>query len=136
MPNRLSLSQRIACIGLCLGLSAGLCAARAATPAVKATATASVLSYGPTLRIGVETDGIYRITYEDLKREGLLKAAVPSGRIALYGNRPGILPTRNVAGIPDDLADLPIAMYDGGDGQFGSGDYFLFYGQSPVTWHY
>ncbi|MDE5607015.1 MAG: hypothetical protein K2I68_06920, partial [Bacteroidales bacterium] len=118
-----------------MGLTAGLCAAQAATPA-KVTATASVLSYGPTLRVGVETGGIYRITYEDLKRQGLLKAAVPSDRIALYGNRAGILPTRNVADIPDDLADLPIAMYDGDDGQFGSGDYFLFYGQSPVTWQY
>ncbi|MDE6514418.1 MAG: hypothetical protein K2L03_00070, partial [Bacteroidales bacterium] len=135
MPKRLSLSQRIACLGLCLALTAGLCAAAAATPA-KAPATASVLSYGPTLRVGVETGGIYRITYEDLKREGLLKEAVPSGRIALYGNRAGMLPTRNVADIPDDLADLPVAMYDGGDGQFGAGDYFLFYGQSPVTWHY
>ena len=43
MPNRLSLSKRIACIGLCLSLTAGLCAASAATPAVKAPATASVL---------------------------------------------------------------------------------------------
>ncbi len=133
MPNRLSLYKRIACIGL--WLSAGALAATAATPAAK-TATASVLSYGATLRVGVETSGVYRITYEDLKREGLLKSAVPSDRIALYGNRAGMLPTRNVAGIPDDLADLPVAMYDGGDGQFGSGDYFLFYGQSPVIWHY
>lgn len=135
MLNCLSLSQRIACISLCLSLTAGV-AATAATPTVKATATASALSYGPTLRVGVETSGIYRISYEDLKREGLLTAAVPSDRIALYGNRAGMLPTRNTADIPDDLADLPIAMYDGGDGQFGAGDYFLFYGQSPVTWHY
>ena len=133
MFNRLSLTERIACIGLCLVLTAGLCAAKAALPA---KATASVLSYGSTLRIGVETSGIYRITYEDLQREGLLSAPVPSDRIALYGNRAGMLPTRNTADIYDDLTDLPIAMYDGGDGQFDNGDYFLFYGQSPVTWQY
>lgn len=133
MLNRLSLSQRITCIGLCLWLTAGLCAA---TPVAKATAMTSVLSYGPTLRIGVETNGIYIISYENLQREGLLNAAVPSGRIALYGNRAGMLPMLNTPDMPDDLADLPIAMYDGGDGLFGPGDYFLFYGQSPVVWHY
>lgn len=111
-------------------------AATAAPFSAKTTATASMLSYGPTLRIGVETDGIYRITYADLQREGLLSAPVPSERIALYGNRAGMLPTRNTADIRDDLADLPIAMYDGGDGQFDNGDYFLFYGQSPVIWTY
>nr|MDE7149288.1 hypothetical protein [Bacteroidales bacterium] len=98
--------------------------------------TASMLSYGPTLRVGVATSGIYRITYEDLRREGLLQSAVPSDRIALYGNRAGPLPTLNTADIYDDLTDLPIAMYDGGDGRFDPGDYFLFYGQSPVVWLY
>lgn len=102
----------------------------------KNSRTASMLSYGPTLRVSVETSGVYRITYADLQREGLLQGAVPSDRIALYGNRAGMLPTLNTADIYDDLTDLPIAMYDGGDGQFDPGDYFLFYGQSPVTWQY
>lgn len=95
-----------------------------------------MLSYGPTLRVGVENSGVYRVTYADLQREGLLQAPVPSDRIAVYGNRAGMLPTLNTSDIYDDLTDLPIAMYDGGDNQFDPGDYFLFYGQSPVVWHY
>lgn len=105
-------------------------------PAAKNPRTASMLSYGPTLRVGVENSGVYRVTYADLQREGLLQAPVPSDRIAVYGNRAGMLPTLNTSDIYDDLTDLPIAMYDGGDNQFDPGDYFLFYGQSPVVWHY
>lgn len=98
--------------------------------------TVSLLSYGPTLRLGVETSGVYRVTYADLLHEGLLEAPVPSERIALYGLRAGMLPTLNTADLNNGLVNLPIALYDGDDGQFGPGDYFLFYGQSPVTWQY
>ena len=81
-------------------------------------------------------EGIYKITYEDLTRQGLLSQAVASHKIALYGNTAGMLPFFNAPGIYDDLSPLPVQMQDGGDETFGPGDYFLFYGQSPHRWYY
>lgn len=127
---------------MCASVTASTSVARASA-AVQAAASAtvqaktSVLSYGPTLKVGVETSGLYRITYEDLQKAALLQGPVASARVALYGNRAGMLPTLNQSSLLyDDLASLPIALYDGGDGKFGPGDYFLFYGESPVVWTY
>lgn len=96
----------------------------------------SVLSSGPSLKIGVTEDGIYRIRYEDLEGQGLLDQAGSSSRIALYGKKAGMLPFFNTPGITRDLVPIPIQMQDGGDGMFGPGDYFLFAGQSPHVWTY
>lgn len=96
----------------------------------------SVLSSGPSLKIGVTQDGVYRIRYEDLVSAGLTNQAEPSSNIALYGNKSGMLPYFNTPDIPDDLSPLPIWIQDGGDGTFGPGDYFLFLGQSPHIWTY
>ena len=96
----------------------------------------SVLAAGQTLRVAVVQEGIYKIAYEDLTRQGLLSQAVASHKIALYGNTAGMLPFFNAPGIYDDLSPLPVQMQDGNDGTFGPGDYFLFYGQSPHRWSY
>lgn len=96
----------------------------------------SVLSTAQTLKIAVVQDAVYKVRYEDLASRGLLSQAVPSDRIGLYGNSAGMLPFFNTPGIYDDLSPLPIQMIDGGDGIFGPGDYFLFYGQSPFRWSY
>ncbi len=96
----------------------------------------SVLAAGQSLKTAVVQEGIYKITYEDLVRQGLLSQAIASHKIALYGNTAGMLPFFNAPGIYDDLSPLPIQMHDGNDGTFGPGDYFLFYGQSPHRWSY
>lgn len=96
----------------------------------------SVLAAGQTLKLAVVQEGIYKITYEDLVRQGLLSKTIDSYKIALYGNTAGMLPFYNAPGIYDDLSPLPIQMHDGGDETFGPGDYFLFYGQSPHRWSY
>ncbi|MCH5244620.1 MAG: type IX secretion system sortase PorU [Lentimicrobiaceae bacterium] len=98
--------------------------------------TYSVLAAGESLRLAVWQEGIYKVTYEDLVSHGLLSQAVDSYKIALYGNTAGALPFYNAPGIYDDLSPLPIEIRDGGDGVFGPGDYFLFYGQSPHRWDY
>lgn len=130
-------------VALMCAMAAALTSVARASEAVQAAASAtvqakaSVLSYGPTLKVGVETSGLYHISYEDLQKAGLLQGPVASARVALYGNRAGMLPTLNQSSLLyDDLASLPIALYDGGDGTFGPGDYFLFYGESPVVWTY
>lgn len=101
---------------------------------IKEKSNQSMLSYGKTLKIGVEQSGIYKVSFEDLSRQGLLSRPIPSSQISLYGNSPGMLPTINQEDIYDDLSSLPIELNDKGDGVFGPGDYFIFYGQSPVLW--
>lgn len=96
----------------------------------------SVLALGQSLKVAVANEGVFKIRYEDLAQKGLLSQAVPSYKVALYGNSAGMLPFFNISGIYDDLSPLPIQMIDGGDGMFGPGDYFLFYGQSPHRWSY
>ncbi|MCM1169129.1 MAG: type IX secretion system sortase PorU [Bacteroides sp.] len=96
----------------------------------------SVLAAGQTLKVAVTQDAVYRIGYEDLVRQGFISQSIASEKIALYGNAAGMLPFFNIAGIYDDLSPLPVDMHDGGDGSFGPGDYFLFYGQSPHRWVY
>ncbi|MDR0763362.1 MAG: type IX secretion system sortase PorU [Bacteroidales bacterium] len=99
-------------------------------------ATNSKLSQGKTLKIATDISGIYRVNYSDLTSAGLISAPVSSSNIALYGNRAGILSRINDSTLYDDLQPLPIEMHDDGDGTFNQGDYFIFYGQSPLLWEY
>lgn len=105
-------------------------------PAPEQHKSYSVLALGQSLKVAVAEEGVFKIRYEDLAQNGLLSQSIPSYKVALYGNAAGMLPFFNGAGIYDDLSPLPIQMNDGGDGIFGPGDYFLFYGQSPHRWSY
>ncbi len=95
----------------------------------------SVLSSGTWFKIKISKTGVYKLTYEDLKSMGFPVDGNPAD-IALYGNGGGILPEQNNAPRPPGLTENPMEMVDNGDGVFGPGDYFLFYGVGPVTWKY
>jgi hypothetical protein len=95
----------------------------------------SVLAAGQWFKIGVTTDGIYKLTYEQLQQLGL-QGSVASSAVALYGNGGGMLPQANEDFRYDDLQENAIEMHDGDDGSFDAGDYFVFYGQSPHAWKY
>jgi hypothetical protein len=96
----------------------------------------SKLSSGKTLKIATDVSGVYRVNYSDIVSQQLATAPFPSNKLALYGNKAGVLSRINDSTLYDDLRVLPIEVFDGGDGVFGQGDYFLFYGQSPVLWQY
>ena len=99
-------------------------------------AQSSVLSDGSWHRIPIENNGIYKIRYEDLLGKNVLKNPVPSSQIALFGGENGMLPELNQSGETFDLKEISILVEDGNDGQFGAGDYILFYGQSPSRWNW
>jgi hypothetical protein len=94
----------------------------------------SVLATGNWFRIKVQQDGIYKVTYEQLNQMGIAVAGLKSENIRLYGNGGGMLPELNSVYRPDDLLENAIEVFDGGDGNFNPGDYFLFFGQSPDRW--
>ncbi|HEY9113708.1 MAG TPA: type IX secretion system sortase PorU [Bacteroidales bacterium] len=98
-------------------------------------ATSSVLASGDWFKIRVDKSGMFKITYEQLQSMGFNVSSNPAN-IAIFGNGGGVLPERNDMFRHDDLVENPIEVIGGNDGNFGPGDYLLFYAQGPVVWKY
>jgi hypothetical protein len=98
----------------------------------KLPALSSVLSSGKWVKIKVYHDGIYKLSYEDIKDLGF---SDPSG-IRIFGNGGQMLPLMNSSQRFGDLQENAIFMAKGSDGIFNPGDYVLFYGKGPVSWTY
>jgi hypothetical protein len=94
----------------------------------------SVLSAGVWHRFSTASDGIYKLDYKTLRDLQIISNDVPSNEIRLFGASAGMLPFANDQERTDDLEQIPISMEDGGDGVFGAGDYFLFYGEDQIKW--
>jgi hypothetical protein len=96
----------------------------------------SVLSTGSWYKIAVQQRGIHKVTYDDLDELGMSPATINPSHIRLYGNGGRMLPEANNQPRIDDLMENAIAVFDGGDGIFDPGDYFLFYGEAPDIWKF
>ncbi|MBR4136126.1 MAG: type IX secretion system sortase PorU [Bacteroidales bacterium] len=107
----------------------------ARTKSAKDYASQSVLASGQWYRCALTQTGMHRVTYNDLISMGM-QAPILSSQLAIFGNGGGMLSETVGSPRPDDLMELPILMFDNGDGSFDNGDYFVFYGQSPHTWTY
>jgi hypothetical protein len=93
---------------------------------------ASVLAEGLWYKIGVTSDGIYRIDYSKLKQLGFSNPSNPR----VYTNNFGQLSYYNDDPKPDDLKEISIQVVKGSDGIFNEGDYLLFYGMGTNRWKY
>ncbi|NOU47863.1 MAG: type IX secretion system sortase PorU [Bacteroidales bacterium] len=102
----------------------------------KGFANSSILATGNWYRMRLKENGIYKITGNELKNMGVNLTGLNPANIRLFGNGGGLLPVLNSIPRPDDLAELPIQIFDGGDASFDATDYFLFYGKGPVNWSY
>ena len=96
-------------------------------------ASTSVLASGEWFKVRISEDGIYKVTYNELKQMGFDVSANPNN-IAVFGNGGGVLPEQNDMFRHDDLVENPIFFKGADDNKFNEGDYFLFYGQGPVQW--
>lgn len=94
----------------------------------------SVLATGNWYKIAVQQTGIHRVTYDDLAEMGMAPSTIVPSHIRVYGNGGGMLPEANDQARIDDLMENSILVYDGDDGSFDPGDYFIFYGESPDIW--
>jgi len=103
--------------------------------AVAKYASNSVLASGDWFKIKVDKSGMYKLTYEQLQSMGFDVSANPAN-IAIFGNGGSLLPEDSDLFRHDDLVENPIEVVGGNDGNFGPGDYVLFYAEGPVVWSY
>jgi hypothetical protein len=96
--------------------------------------TQSVLSQGLWFKLGMLEEGIHRVDYEQLLQWQVLSGPIGSSQFGMVGNGGYRLPEDLTKPRPSDLNPIPIFMNDGADGQFGPGDYFLFYTHGLKRW--
>ncbi len=96
----------------------------------------SVLSQGEWFKIPISKDGVYKIDFDFLQQMGVDVANLNTNSIHIFGNGEGKLPELNSIFRTDDLAQNAVLYFDGGDGQFDSGDFLLFYAWGPDRWYY
>ncbi len=101
----------------------------------KSHVSRSVLASGQWFRFTVGQTGIYKVTFQDLTAMGMSKP-IASHQIALFGNGGKMLSETNSTPRIEDLREIPVLLFDGGDGSFDENDYFIFYGESPHTVYY
>lgn len=94
--------------------------------------TNSLLSNGKWVKIRIETDGVYQLTYSELVSMGFDNPA----NIRLFGNGNKMLPLNNYEPRIDDLSEKAVHIEKGADNIFNQGDYILFYAQGIVDWEY
>ncbi|MCC7232369.1 MAG: type IX secretion system sortase PorU [Bacteroidia bacterium] len=99
-------------------------------------AAESVLANGVFYRIGIVQNGVYKITYQQLKNAGFDVDNTDPRNIRLYGNGGGMLPQANSTPRFDDLQENSIIVNGENDGIFDPSDYILFYGTGQVQWTY
>lgn len=97
-------------------------------------ASESVLNSGSWYRIAVSSTGICRLTYDDLQNMGISVSSIDPRNLSIYGSKGGMLPESTMIQGCDDLAELPVFVSGEEDGVFNTGDYILFYSQSPDEW--
>ena len=96
----------------------------------------SVLASGTWYRIAVNSTGLHKVTYNDLKNLGINMSNLHASAIALFGNGGGAMPEINPVVQIDDLLECPIKVVDNGNGVFDENSYFVFYAKGPHKWEY
>ena len=95
----------------------------------------SAMRQGEWYQFRVKKNGVYKLTYAQIKQAGINIDDISSTNIKMYGFG-AMLPEANKKERDADIPEIAIQMKDGGDGSFDQGDYFLFYAQGPDNWIY
>ncbi|MGD8777773.1 MAG: type IX secretion system sortase PorU [Ignavibacteria bacterium] len=96
----------------------------------------SVLATGTWYRFKAPTEGIYKITRDDLSSLGIDADNVDPRTIKIYNNGGYILPEDPEIEVPDNLVENAIYIAGEGDGSFDNSDYILFYGRGTDFYEY
>ncbi len=91
----------------------------------------SVMSSGIWAKFAVEKTGVYKITYDQLRKAGFDPSQINPSNIQVYGLASGMLPQPNNTSRPQDLPQISILVSGESDGKFDKQDYILFFAQHP-----
>jgi hypothetical protein len=91
----------------------------------------SVLSSGNWYQMKIDSSGVYKLTYDEIK-----KYINDPSKVKIYGYGGWILDEDFRKPYIDDLPEVSVYIHKGSDGVFNSGDYLLFYGRGTVKWTY
>lgn len=96
----------------------------------------SVFNQGDLYRFKVTEEGVYKIDFAFLSKLGISQT-VPIANLRIYGNGGGMLPELSSGEKYDDLLENPIQVSDNNQNNvFDSGDFLIFYAQSPNQWSF
>lgn len=95
----------------------------------------SAFKTGEWYQFSLSESGIYKLSYEQLINSGIDFSSYSASNIKMYGFG-GVLAEANNDFRHEDIPEIAIKVVDGGDNSFDTGDYILFYGEGPDTWHY
>lgn len=113
-----------------IALLAGVC------PLMSWGQTASGEFPATSYKFKVTDDGIYAITFDDLKNAGIDPASLKPNRISIACFPTGMLPQKNSAPRPSSLQEIAIVVQGEEDGKFDRGDRIIFFGQGPDKYTY
>ena len=86
-------------------------------------------------KLSVLQEGIYRLDYDHLLRNGIDPAVIDPRTIKIFSGGSAALPKdRNIAA-PDTMKQMAILVRGQEDGRFDRGDHIIFYGQDLSGWH-
>ena len=99
-------------------------------------AQTSFLHAGEWYKLSVEKNGVYRISYDLLRKMGVDPGRIDPRNIRIFGREGGMLPQDNSIDRPLDLRECAILVSGEQDGKFDRGDYILFYGEGPDDYEF
>lgn len=94
--------------------------------------SSSKLAQGKWMKMGVAESGVYKLTFDDLRRAGFSNP----DRVKIYGYGGAMLSEALSIERPDDLPEVGVYKSLGSDGKFNAGDYLLFVAQGvrSIEW--
>ncbi|CUS97507.1 type IX secretion system sortase PorU [Candidatus Chrysopegis kryptomonas] len=96
----------------------------------------SQLASGDWYKIPIVEEGIYRITYTDLRNAGINPDNIDPRTIKIFNNGGFQLPENINDPRPDGLIENAIYVFGEDDGKFDQSDYIIFYGRGTSGWNY
>ncbi|MBV6639794.1 MAG: type IX secretion system sortase PorU [Cyclobacteriaceae bacterium] len=98
---------------------------------VHALSGQSILSDGAFYKIGVTSDGIYKIDASFLSSLGISPNSIDPKKIKIYGHNGGMLPQSNAEFVYHDPPENALIDFTDNSPGLGTNEYLLFYAQGP-----
>lgn len=95
----------------------------------------SVLASGIWYKLAVGQPGLYKLDGFRMQSAGLINLPISSSSLRLFSKGGALLGESNSAPYVDDLKEVALEVFDGGDGQIQGSDYILFFSPGPHRWH-